>query len=219
MKLRTPSSWLTDAEGINYPPSPWRLGGTGHMSIWQIPIKDLPIVFPAGVEPVIRFGRATVVTGWVTYTPGSVLEYNELILIVQVKANHRRLGSITHAWVDSPASVAGGRALWGIPKQLGAFELSDSTIFEASATANGQAIASFQFRPGFTLPGWWRISLPTAQWSESGAIQVTEGHLLARVQLGSGDWTIAAEGPLAFLSGHKPLLNLRFAQMAFSFGI
>ncbi len=115
--------------------------------------------------------------------------------------------------------MAGSRALWGIPKQLGAFELSHSTLFEASATVNGQAIASFQFRPGFTLPGWWRIPSPTAQWSQSGAIQVAEGNLLARVQLGTGSWTIAAEGPLAFLSGHKPLFNLRFAQMAFSFGI
>ncbi len=213
------SSWLTNAEEINYPPAPWRLGGTGYMSMWQIPIKDLPIVLPPDVKPVVRFGRTTVIAGWMIYTPGSVLEYNELILIVEAKLNHRRVGSITHAWVDSPASLVGGSTLWGIPKQLGTFELSNNTSFEASATVNGQAIASFQFHPGFTLPGWWRIPSPAAQWSESGAIQVTEGNLLARMQLGTGDWTIAAEGPLAFLSGHKPLLNLHLAQMAFSFGI
>ncbi len=39
------------------------------------------------------------------------------------------------------------------------------------------------------LPGWWRIPSPTAQWSQRGAIQVAEGNLLARVQLGTGNWT------------------------------
>ena len=57
-----------------------------------------------------------------TYETGSVLEYHELIVISALTRYRRRLGAwVSHIYVDDPRSVAGGREIWGLPKQLAEF--------------------------------------------------------------------------------------------------
>ncbi|WP_308431733.1 acetoacetate decarboxylase family protein [Amycolatopsis acidiphila] len=65
------------------------------------------------MRPVTVLGRAVVATAFVDYLPGGLLPYHELLAAVVVRRG-RRLGlTITDIWVDSPASRAGGRELWG----------------------------------------------------------------------------------------------------------
>jgi hypothetical protein len=56
-----------------------------HASVWRVPVAGLPATFPPGVRPSLWFGRATLVTAWVTYEPGSVLDYRELMAVVRVR--------------------------------------------------------------------------------------------------------------------------------------
>ncbi|HCB06324.1 MAG TPA: hypothetical protein DEQ43_19155 [Nocardioides bacterium] len=54
---------------------------------------------------------------FVSYDEGSPLTYHELLVARPVSTvEHGRRVTITDIWVDSPASVAGGRELWAIPK-------------------------------------------------------------------------------------------------------
>lgn len=56
------------------------------------------------------------------YGPGSDLEYRELIVSgATVWHRGRPAAWVTHLFVDRPASVEGGRALLGAPKQLARF--------------------------------------------------------------------------------------------------
>ncbi|MCS7477380.1 acetoacetate decarboxylase family protein, partial [Umezawaea endophytica] len=121
---------------VEYPPEPWDLHGHGCVSLWTVRARDLPAL-PDGVRPVTAFGRALVTTAFVDYLPGSLLPYRELLVGVLVRHGARPGLSITDIWVDSPQSKAGGRELWGIPK-----ELADLTIVPAPAfSANAVGIA------------------------------------------------------------------------------
>jgi hypothetical protein len=125
--------------------------------------------------------------------------------------------AVTHIWVDSPASAAGGRALWGIPKELGTFRVEAGAGFETNLTAKNGSIASFQFVRRVALPSRWRIAGRTAQTLE-GRLKLTTFRALGRVQFGRGTWDFKESGPLRFLRERKPLLSLRFEHMMVRFG-
>ena len=103
------------------------MAGQLWLSLFRLarPVDDLR---PSGV-----YGAA-----FVSYEPGSPLTYSELLVARPIPVPGRRgrrasiPGSswarsarveITDIWVDSPASVAGGRELWAIPKGLCDFDL------------------------------------------------------------------------------------------------
>jgi hypothetical protein len=212
------AGWITNPQGVSYPPEPWHLGGVLHASVWRVPVAELPVTFTPGVRPSVWLGRVTLVTAWVIYEPGGVLDYHELMAVVRVRLKGRTLNTVTHIWVDNVSALIGGRELWGIPKELATFRFNDGSGFEAVAAANGHRIASLRFSPRLTLPGWWRFSLPTAQ-QLAGRVKVAEVQSLSRLQLGRADWDFAPAGPLGFLVGHRPLINARLSKMAISVGI
>ncbi len=56
------------------------------------------------------------------YGGPSTLHYGELLVMPALTRVRGRLGWwISHAYVDSPASLRGGREMWGVPKDLAAF--------------------------------------------------------------------------------------------------
>ena len=57
---------------------------------------------------------------FVSYEEPSPLTYSELLVARLVEGRRVQVPDI---WVDSPASMAGGRELWAIPKGLADFEL------------------------------------------------------------------------------------------------
>ncbi|MEO9134446.1 MAG: acetoacetate decarboxylase family protein [Jatrophihabitantaceae bacterium] len=114
----------------DYPPEPWDLRGQLHSSVYLVPFDQIPTDLPPGWRPIQIGGRAIVGTAWVTYGPGGVLEYNELMATVLVRRGRHLRPTITHIWVDSAASREGGRALWGIPKELAEFTV-DGVRFAA----------------------------------------------------------------------------------------
>ena len=57
------------------------------------------------------------------YGPGSTIVYHELLGVGGVAwSGVTPAAWITHAHVDDDASIAGGRAIWGIPKRDGDFQ-------------------------------------------------------------------------------------------------
>src|SRR5687768_9930059 len=98
---------------MSYPPEPWQLHGRACVSVWLVRATALP---PLPVRPVTVFGRAVVGTAFVDYRPPG-MAYHEVLAAVLVRRGLRFGVSIPRIWVDSPASLAGGRELWGIPKE------------------------------------------------------------------------------------------------------
>jgi hypothetical protein len=197
-----------------YPPEPWQLRGQLHLSAFLVSPAAMPVELPPGCRPV-RLGRFGVVgVAWVSYEPGGVLSYDELMATLLVRHGRRLMPTITHIWVDSEASRDGGRELWGIPKQLAAFDFAARSF--TAADDNGP-IATARVRPIASLPGRWPVRFRVVQ-RLHGAAKASPVRARARLQLARISLDAAAEGPLGFLSGGRPLLSVSLRDFRMRFG-
>ncbi|SDI75860.1 Acetoacetate decarboxylase (ADC) [Frankineae bacterium MT45] len=217
-----------------YPPEPWHLAGQLHTSVFLVPFADVIAMLPGapsqGLPPGTRLirlgGKCIVGTAWVNYEPGGVLHYRELMSTVLVRSGWRLLPSITHIWVDSEASRAGGRALWGIPKHLADFYFSDDAaspgstrtrVREFTAAEQSGAIASGTVRGRRRLP--WRLPVRFRVVQRlNGRAKITPVRSRATLGLSSATFQADARGSLGFLAGRKPLLTLTMHDFDMTFG-
>lgn len=206
----------------DFPPEPWQLGGSMLATVWrhdadEVRARVAPYL-PAGVTPLVVGGQALVMTAFVRYEPGSVLAYDELLVAVIGRRGVRPVVTIPQIWVDSPASVAGGRALWGIPKQLASFEQSWGPVISGAATGDdGLPLASARATQGVRLPGWRRIPLPNGHRLD-GRTTFAEVQALGRLHLARATWRIPDGSPLAWLNRGRPSISLALRDMAIRFG-
>lgn len=199
----------------SYPPEPWQLHGQLHTSVFLVPLDVVPVdEVPPGWRPLRLVRFAIVGTAWVSYEPGGVLSYRELMATVLVRRGARLAPSIARIWVDSEASRDGGRALWGIPKELADFDFHGPEY--AARTAAG-AIASGTVRPLAWLPGRWPVRFRVAQ-TLAGRAEVTPVRSRSRLGLARGAFVADGSGPLAFLAGRRPLLTLTIGAFRMQFG-
>ena len=198
-----------------YPSPPWRLRGTVQAALWRVPRAALPGPLPAGAKP-LGWGRsALLATVRAEWQPGGDLAYGELVVAVPVRLG-RRIGiTITDAWVDSMASLAGGRVLWAIPKHLGRFEAVDSRTDLTDAQG---PVAAFTDRPGRALPLRLPVPLRVLQPDGTG-VRITRAAATGRPRFGGLDWDFAPGGPLALVAGKRPLLTLTLAEAEARFGL
>jgi Acetoacetate decarboxylase (ADC) len=204
-----------------YPPEPWALRGQLRVAVFLVPARDLPTIPPelADAVRVIRLGRRAIVgAAWVEYEPGGVLAYKELLASVLMRDGLRPRVTITHIWVDSVASRDGGRALWGIPKDLARFEFTSVSIGEhASAALDTGPLAEVTVTPGVRLPGRWPIGFRVTQ-SLHGRPKTSRVRATARLSIDRSQWTVPAGGPLRYLAGRRPLLTATAADFRMTFG-
>lgn len=203
---------------MSYPPPPWSLRGRMHVSVWAVPVASVPALPPSlsGPVRVLRiFGRAFIGTAWVDYQPGGDMSYRELLSAVLTRAGWRPRVTITHIWVDSVASRDGGRALWGIPKDLA--ELSVPFAGTATAVVVDGPIASATLPRGRGLPLRLPVGFRVVQ-ALAGRPVTTPVRSAARYGPARVAWTIAPDGPLGFLAGRRPLLSFVAAGFRMRFG-
>jgi acetoacetate decarboxylase len=169
----------------------------------------------------------------VDYQPGSELTYHELLVArrVAVKSGRDKGRHVTIAdiWVDSVESVQGGRALWAFPKDLAVFDWSAdqrrgsveatvSTQTQSPATSGpGQVIATAEFSaPRLLMP---RVPFSGSTWQprdDSAVVAKLKGS--SRSFPVKGSWTFDPDGPLAWLTGAKPLASVVMRDFRMSFG-
>jgi hypothetical protein len=197
-----------------YPPEPWDLRGQLYGSVFGVPLADVPVHLPPGCRPV-RIGRYGVVGAvWVDYEPGGVLSYRELMTTLLVRRGWRLLPTITHIWVDSEPSRAGGRALWGIPKELASFEFAAGRF---AARDEKGALAVGTSRRRLSLPGRLPVRFAVVQELARRA-KVSPVRSRARVELAAASFTADPAGPLAFLAGRRPLASFALRDFRMRFG-
>lgn len=106
----------TPAEEAPYPPAPWRAQMQCWMGLFR---SDLPARLPRGLRPLL--GRRLRVIAVARYLPGSALAYDELVIGTPALLGARPGLYVEYMWVDSVASLWGGRRIWGLPKELAEF--------------------------------------------------------------------------------------------------
>ena len=204
MTSQTSPGWVPSAGGgVSYPPAPWQMVGSLWLTLFRVrdAVDDLR---PAGV-----YGAA-----FVSYEEGSPLTYHELLVARPLSTDaHGRRVTICDIWVDSPASVAGGRELWAIPKALCDFTFESShtgpmTTTEWTAGLGRTPIATARFRDvsraALRLPfkgGTWQPGIDDTGGEERTAtLQGSSKTLPARAH-----WDISPAGPLGWLATARQL--------------
>ena len=205
-----------DRPGADYPSAPWSMVGQLWLTLFRVR-EDVDQLRPAGV-----YGAA-----FVSYEPGSELTYSELLVARLVDAGeHGRRVSIVDIWVDSPASVAGGRALWAIPKGLCDFTLDTGytgplSRTEWSASRERVPIASASFsdvsrispRLPFTGRTWQPGIADTDGEDRTATLRGSSKTLPCR-----GRWEFHESGPLGWLAGARQLASFRMSGFRMAFG-
>lgn len=199
-----------------YPKEPWQLAGRMYLSMWLVARHEIPEV-PLGTRPVTVAGRGVVGAAWVVYENDSVLSYNELLRAVLVRVGARPRVCVTDIWVDSETSKAGGRALWGIPKEMADFDLDRTDGLRASAKSDDGLLAGAAFRPGRRLPGRWPLSYRVAQ-TLSGRLKTTPVRSRTALSLARADWSASDSGPLGALGLSRPLISVELSDFQIRFG-
>jgi len=201
---------------VEYPSSPWELHGQTHGHLFTVPKSLLPET-PDGFRPLIIAGRGIVFAGWVDYQGGSILRYGEVFAAVAGFVKRRPTAIVTHMWVDSPASRAGGRELWGYPKELAKFELAFKPAGSARAEIDGAELVHGTFRSRLKSP--FRVKL------KSGTTQPLNGQLRpVRLSvsgipaLGTGTFAPSPASPLAFLASSRRIASFALGDFAATFG-
>lgn len=205
-------------ESTAYPPAPWPMVGSLWLTLFKV-ARDVDALRPAGI-----YGAA-----FVSYEEGSPLTYRELLVarpVADPAGGRGRRVSITDIWVDSPASVAGGRELWAIPKGLADFDL-DSTW--SGPLGRAAWSASIERRPvaeaRFTDVSRLAPRLPFTGHTWQPGIEDTGGQERRATMKGSArtlvcraSWDFAPDGPLGFLRGARQLGSARMHAFRMSFG-
>jgi hypothetical protein len=189
------------------------------VAVFAVPAADVPALPPELARlALLRAGRhALVGAAWVEYGPGGVLEYLELLVAVATRDRWRPRVTITDIWVDSVASRDGGRELWGIPKDLGRFTITDNEAAATTSRDTDAALASASLSARLRLPGRWPVRFRVTQ-ALHGAAKTTPVRATARLGLGRSRWSVPAGSPLSWLRGRRPLLTAELGEFRMTFG-
>ncbi|ERN42353.1 acetoacetate decarboxylase, partial [Rubidibacter lacunae KORDI 51-2] len=167
--------------------------------------------------------RLAIVPIWPGYTLGgiffasyderSTLVYDELIALAAIA----RCGSCWGGWiagiyVSASASVAGGREIWGLPKQLADFRWDGDRVSAIGAGDPGQLLCELTCKPmQWGKPMRWRTPLPIP----GAGFGQRDGQLLhfgfrarARLSIAEAHVTIPAASPLSWLGFSQPQLTI-----------
>ncbi|MFF3413702.1 acetoacetate decarboxylase family protein [Streptomyces sp. NPDC002698] len=199
-----------------YPEEPWHLAGQMYLSLWLVPARELPPVAD-GTRPVTVAGRGAVGAAWVVYENDSVLHYNELLRAVLVRDGRRPRVCVTDIWVDSAASMAGGRELWGIPKEMADFDIDRTAGVRAGASTDKGVLATASFEPGRRLPGRWPLTYRVTQ-TLDGTLKTSSVRSRSAVRTARARWSGREGGPLGELGRRAPLLSLALDDFTIRFG-
>ncbi|MFJ4569212.1 acetoacetate decarboxylase family protein [Streptomyces caelestis] len=198
-----------------FPPEPWHLRGDMFVGLWLVPRKELPgWPLPAGVRPVRLGRRCALLTFWVDYRPGGTLAYRELLVALAVRDGRGPAACAVEAWVDDERSLAGGRALWGVPKQRGNFVFGGTLTSRARVSveqdepvrdAGGPSVMGHH-RDLLPLPGRLPVRGRLVQPHPVHGVCDVPMRLSGRVRLGRARLVAEPGGPLDCLAGRKALL-------------
>ena len=205
------------AAALAYPPSPWQLCASGHCSLWRVPAREFHLPLPDGVRPFIAARSVWLASGFVNYGPEGDLSYHELFLAVLVRTGSRFGVHVTSIWVDSEVSLRGGRALWGVPKELAHFRISASPVSRIESYSHDGMLACSSFEARWRWPFRSRARAIVIQ-THRGALQYTPVAASARVTFGSARWQLSDVSPLRILAGRKPFLSVGLTAAQVRFG-
>jgi acetoacetate decarboxylase len=115
---------------MTYPPAPWNLFGNALYSLHLIDLERAKTLVPSDLEVICVLPGKTLGGLYLSvYNTNSSLSYHELIVVAALVRYKKTIGfRISHIYVDHPDSMAGGRNIWGLPKEMAEFIWRDRQL-------------------------------------------------------------------------------------------
>lgn len=192
---------------MTYPSAPWHLKGQGILTVNSLDIDRVRPLIPAQLNIIPVLPGQTLGGVYVAqYSSGSTLEYNELIVVSGIVRYSNRVGFwISHIYVDNPDSVAGGREIWGLPKQLAQFNWNFQNQPQVDIYENDRHLCSLrcQWRsPGLQIP----VGAPAFGMID-GNLLAFQAHGKINLHLSGIDLNIPSASSFAQLNLKQPLIS------------
>ena len=214
-----PSGAAVYSAVVPFPSPPWSLRADAWAS-----------VFALGRPPCGRLDRpaGAYVAAVVDYRAGGVLQYHELLVARILRDGAVPRIRIVDIWVDSPESLAGGRSLWAIPKELAHLPLEERRVgpvgrasFRAlglDRPGGGPEVARGLFTTPRAAPARLPFRASTSQVREDGSTVVAPLSGSGRVVPCHARWAFDPAGPLGYLSGRRPVASAYLRDVRLRFG-
>lgn len=198
-----------------YPQAPWTLQGYAFQTLQLLDIDRVRHLIPSELNIISVFPGKTLGGVYLSYYgSGSVLEYSELIVIAAFLSHKGKFGGwVSHIYVDNPDSVAGGREVWGLPKEMADFSWCGDRV---TVTQANQTLCTFKYnRQGFGL----QQRLGASSFSSMGEdLFLFPAELESRLGLVSSQLEILPESPFSSLNIGQPLLTVHADNMRLKVG-
>ena len=200
---------------MSYPPAPWILKGHGFLTLHLIDFSDAAKVIPKDLE-IVQVLPGKTIGGLVLgkYESGSTLTYGELIAIAGLVRYGGKIGSwISHIYVDNASSIAGGREIWGLPKEEAQFfwqpegGANTDTYSGAIVKQGDQILCNFTHAWQFNL---WRLSGQFDSYSKLAAeLMRFESSAIGNLSIVSSRLEGPSTSPFAKLIDSQPWIALK----------
>ncbi|MBD2447060.1 acetoacetate decarboxylase family protein [Nostoc sp. FACHB-152] len=196
---------------MSYPATPWTLCGKAIASVHLVNINQVRSLIPSEFQIFSVWPGKTLAAVYLSeYCQGSVLEYSELIVIPAVVSYQNKIGAwVSHIYVDNADSVAGGREIWGLPKELAHFTWENDK--RVTVRQGDRNLCTLNYKPQNLA---WRQSLTGHSFSVRGAELIRfSAQCEAAFGLISSSLEIPAESPFSGFNLGQPFLTVRAEQM------
>ncbi|AFZ29211.1 Acetoacetate decarboxylase [Gloeocapsa sp. PCC 7428] len=194
-----------------YPQAPWTLQGYAVATLHLIEIDRVRSLIPQELDIISVLPGKTVGGVYLShYGSGSVLEYSELIVVAAAVTHSGKIGGwVSHIYVDNPNSVAGGREIWGLPKEFADFSWGENSV---SVQHSNSTLCTLNYNSLFSLGLKPRLGASSFSSKNSDllsfAFEVEAQFGLANAQL-----TVPTTSPFANLITGQPWLAISATQM------
>lgn len=198
---------------MGYPQAPWTLQGYAIQTMQLVDVDKARAYIPPELDIISVWPGKTLGSVYISsYQSSSVRQYNELIVVPAIVNYSGHLGGwVSHIYVDNLDSVAGGREIWGLPKQMADFTWREGQKSNVIVHQGNQQLYNLSYsRPNFGLP----LPLSGTVLSALGAdLLFFKGELESRLGLISSQLQIPPASPFASLNLGQPLLCVYYEDM------
>jgi hypothetical protein len=205
---------------MTYPPPPWNLKGYAVQTLQLVNIEQASKFIPSELEIVSLLPGKTLGSIYISsYESGSLLKYNELIVVPGFVRYQGKIGAwISHIYVDNQYSVAGGRKIWGLPKEMAEFSWNNGNV---RVNQNNRELCSLHYQKGlFNLSTWWQQQLNANSFGGlASELVFFENQFKTQVGLLQGKLAIPQDSPFVSLNLEQPLFTLNLQKLELITGV
>lgn len=192
---------------MHYPQPPWMLKGYAIQTLQFVDIEQARSTLPDTLEIVSVFPGKTIGGIYLaSYGEGSTLTYNELIVVSAIVRKGFSIGGwISHIYVDNEHSIAGGRNIWGLPKEQANFQWQRSPSLSVIVQQSDRVLCCASCN--WQIPGWQQsLTVPILSQMNSHLIAFN-GQANFKFSFLNIDTFVPPESPFSHLSLNHSILG------------